>query len=50
VKELIDQSRDLTHHHLRQEPLFMLHVQQELGTPGAAQSERDNQESSGAGR
>jgi len=48
-QRLIEHSRQLTHHHL-QEPRFMLHLQEELGTQDAADDERDQEESSGARR
>ena len=46
---LIDHSRQLTHHHLREER-FMRHIQEELGTQNAAHDEREQDESSGASR
>lgn len=46
----IEQSRQLTHHHHQRVPLYIQRVRQELEVRHAAQSEREPDESSGAGR
>jgi hypothetical protein len=47
MNHLIEESRQLTHHHHREVPRHILDVRQELEARHAAQSERETDEPSG---